>query len=176
VFRKIEIVASPHVGLYIWWCKFHPKFCTIHETSFIKFITNHPWIFLMSTFMTTYQNWSSWFWRKHFNNFYHYSIMATIFCAIEWWKSLSVGMIMVHVTFDYHWIMMMISIHIKQWQSCLVTIRQWPSYYHNHFLYERFSHCFKYLFTCILKIKKNKVVWKKYYNKGNLCLMFKKTN
>ncbi len=93
---------------------------------------------------------------------------------------------MVKITFGcypnggcYFWLplnMMMISIHIKQWQSWLVTIRQWPWYYHNHFLYEHLSDCFKYLFTCILKIKKNKVMWKKIYNKGNLCLMFKKTN
>jgi hypothetical protein len=104
-----------------------------------------------------------------FNNGY-------FFGAIECWKSLLVVILMVDLTFDYNWTMMMISIHIKQWQSCLVTIRQWLSYYHNHFLYEHLSHCFKYLFTCILKIKNNKVVWKKNYNKGNLCLMFKKTN
>jgi hypothetical protein len=89
-----------------------------------------------------------------FNNAYylwcHWMVKITFSCYL-----------MVHVIFDYHWTMMMISIHIKQWQSCLVTIRQWPSYYHNHFLYEHLSHCFKYLFNCILKIKKNKVVWKK---------------
>jgi len=95
---------------------------------------------------------------------------------------------MVKITFgcylnggSYFWLPLnndddLISIHIKQWQSCLVTIRQWPSYYHNHFLYEHLSHCFRCMFTCILKIKKNKVAWKKNYNKGDLCLMSKKTN
>jgi len=39
--------------------------------------------------------------------------MATSFGAIKWWKSLSVVILMVDVTFDYHWTMMMISIHIK---------------------------------------------------------------
>jgi hypothetical protein len=94
-----------------------------------------------------------------FQQFYHHSIMAIAFYAIEWWKSLSVVILPVDLTFDYHWTMMMISIHIKQRESCLLTITQWPSYYHNHFLYEHPSHCFKYLFTCILKIKKNTVVW-----------------
>jgi hypothetical protein len=168
-------MASPHVGLHVWWCKFHPKICTIHETSFIKFITNHPWKNVVN-FYDNLPKLVIMILEIKFQQFYHHSIMAIVFGAIEWWKSLLVVILMVDLTFDYHWTMMMISIHIKQWQSCLVTIRQWPSYYHNHCLYENLSHCFKCMFTCILKIKKNKVVWKKNYNKGNLCLMSKKTN
>ncbi len=37
MFHKIEIVASPHVGLYVWWCKFDPKFCTIPEMFLCQF-------------------------------------------------------------------------------------------------------------------------------------------